>query len=64
MVRPSFRAKIVRMTEQYRDGLIMRPDFANASMAEISAFVLAAEPEMEAVHGLPGETRDKGAASR
>jgi hypothetical protein len=37
------RAKIVRMAEPYRDG--RRPDFANASMAELFAFVVAAEAE-------------------
>lgn len=43
------RAKIVRMAEQYRDG--RRPDFAHQSMAELFAFVVAAEAEAEAVNG-------------
>jgi hypothetical protein len=41
------RAKILSMAERYRDG--RRPDFANASMLELFAFVLAAELETEAV---------------
>jgi hypothetical protein len=41
------RAKILRMAERYRDG--RRPDFANASMLELLAFVLAAELETEPV---------------
>ena len=41
------RAKILSLAERYRDG--RRPDFVNASMLELFAFVLAAELEMEAV---------------
>jgi hypothetical protein len=41
------RAKILSMAERYRDG--RRPDFANASMLELYAFVLAAEPDKEPV---------------
>jgi len=41
------QAKILSMAERYRNG--RRPDFANASMLELFAFLLAAEPEMEPV---------------
>jgi hypothetical protein len=38
-------AKIMSMAERYMDG--RRPDFANASMAELFAFVLATESKSE-----------------
>jgi hypothetical protein len=41
------RAKILNMAERYRDG--GKPDFANASMIELFAFVVAAESEAGAV---------------
>lgn len=43
----SGRVKILNMAERYRDG--SRPDFANASMIELFAFVIAAESEAGAV---------------
>jgi hypothetical protein len=41
------QAKILSMAERYGDG--RRPDFANASMLELFAFVLAADSKGEAV---------------